>query len=91
MRSVNLSAGRNLLNSYLFYLDPKDEALQQSKIYYQNRLSMMQNGENFDDDEEEDDDDDEEESPEESNKPKPKEEFMLHYEKLCRGESNKVI
>ena len=88
MGSVIFSAGRNPLNSYLFYIDPKDEALQQSKIYYQNRLSMMQNEEYFDDEEE--DDDDEEESPEDSNKPKPKEKFMLHYEKLCRGESNKV-
>ena len=87
--SIILSTGRNPLNSYPFYLDPKDEALQQSKIYYQNRLSMMQDGVYFDDEEE--DDDDEEEIPEDSNKPKPKEKFMLHYEKLCRGESNKVI
>ena len=82
--------GTHSIHVCFTYLDPKDEALQQSKIYYQHRLSMMQNGEYFVDDEEEDNGD-KEESPEESNKPEQKEEFMLYYEKLCRGESNKVI
>jgi len=48
---------------------------------------MMQDGDYTDDEEE---DNDEEETSEDSNKPKPKEEFMLDYERLCRGESNKV-
>ena len=48
---------------------------------------MMQDGDYTDDEEE---DNDEEETSEDSNKPKPKEEFMLDYERLCRGQSNKV-
>jgi len=66
--------------------EPQDEELKQSKIYYENRLRMMQDGDYTDDEEE---DNDEEETSEDSNKPKPKEEFMLDYERLCRGESNK--
>lgn len=41
-------------------------------------------------DDEEGKGDDEEDSSEDSKKAKPKEDFILHYEKLCREESNKV-
>ena len=51
---------------------------------------MIQDGENVLVDEEQGEEDDEEDSSEDSKKAKPKEEFMLHYEKLCRGESSKV-
>ena len=33
---------------------------------------------------------DEEETSEKTDKPEPKQEFILHYERLCRGESNRV-
>ena len=73
-------------------LEPNDEALKQSKVYYEGRLSLLQNGEDTDEEEDEDDDDDdeEEEMSDDSMKPKPKEDFILHYEQLCRGETNKV-
>lgn len=48
---------------------------------------MMKEGEDFEEAEEEGD---EEDTSEETGKPKPKEEFILHYERLCRGESNQV-
>ena len=40
--------------------------------------------------EEEEEEADEEETSEETDKPEPKQEFILHYERLCRGESNRV-
>ena len=50
----------------------------------------MKNREFFDDLEDKDDDSHEAEMFDDGVKPKPKEEFMLHYERLCRSESNKV-
>ena len=47
----------------------------------------MEEGEHLEEVEEEAD---EEDTSEETHKPKPKEEFILHYERLCRGESNRV-
>lgn len=47
---------------------------------------MMKEGEYFEEEEEED----EQETPEETQKPEQKEEFILHYERLCRGETSKV-
>lgn len=47
---------------------------------------MMQEG-NYIEEEEENDEETESEDPK---KAPPKEEFMYHYERLCRGESNKV-
>ena len=47
---------------------------------------MMQEGEHL----EEEEGNEEETESEETEKPQPKEGFMLHYERLCRGESNKV-
>lgn len=91
---LTLGGARNdfcllILEVLMFYLDTNDEEAKQSKVYYESRLSMMEEGEYFE--EEEDEDEDEEESSSgETEKPKPKEEFMLHYERLCRGESNKV-
>ena len=48
---------------------------------------MMEEGEDLEEVEEEGDGED---TSEENEKPKPKQEFILHYERLCRGESNKV-
>ena len=48
---------------------------------------MMEEGEDLEEAEEEGDGED---TSEENEKPKPKQEFILHYERLCRGESNKV-
>ena len=51
---------------------------------------MMEEGEDLEYEEEEEEEDEEDTLPEETEKPEPKEEFVLHYERLCRGESNKV-
>ncbi|XP_068697453.1 prolyl 4-hydroxylase subunit alpha-1-like isoform X1 [Montipora foliosa] len=64
--------------------DPENEAHQQNKAYYENRLRMMQDGLYYEDDE---DDDEEEDSSKKTNKPEPKADFTLHYEKLCRGQT----
>ena len=48
---------------------------------------MMEEGEDLEEAEEEGDGED---ASEENEKPKLKQEFILHYERLCRGESNKV-
>ena len=71
------------------FLDPENEAHQQNKAYYENRLRMMQDGLYYEDDE--DDEGEEEDSSKKTNKPEPKADFTLHYEKLCRGQTvNKV-
>ena len=49
---------------------------------------MMEEGE--EEKEMTEEEEDEEETSEETEKPNPKQEFILHYERLCRGESNKV-
>ena len=49
---------------------------------------MMEEEEHLEEAEEEETDD--EETTEETDKPEPKQEFILHYERLCRGESNRV-
>lgn len=68
------------------FTDPNDKEARESKVYYEGRLSMMQEGEHLEEEEE----NEEETESEETEKPQPKEGFMLHYERLCRGESNKV-
>ena len=68
----------------LLSLDPENEVHQQSKIYYESRLKRMQDGQHYHEE------DEEEISSEENTKPELKQDFMLHYEKLCRGEANKV-
>ncbi|KAJ7393582.1 hypothetical protein OS493_006567 [Desmophyllum pertusum] len=60
--------------------DPNDEEAKQSKVYYESRINVMQEPEYDLEDEDED---------EEETEHKPKLKFISHYERLCRGESNK--
>lgn len=74
--------------------DPNDKEAKQGKEFYESRLEMMQEGNYIEEEEENDaengEENDEETGSEEPKKAPPKEEFMYHYERLCRGESNKV-
>lgn len=74
--------------------DPNDKEAKQGKEFYESRLKMMQEGNYIEEEEENDaengEENDEETGSEEPKKAPPKEEFMYHYERLCRGESNKV-
>ena len=53
---------------------------------------MMEEEEHLEEAEEEEEEEeaDEEETSKETDKSEPKQEFILHYERLCRGESNRV-
>lgn len=74
--------------------DPNDKEAKEGKAFYESRLEMMQEGNYIEEEEENDaengEENDEETGSEEPKKAPPKEEFMYHYERLCRGESNKV-
>ena len=56
-------------------------------MYFEERVRKMKDGELSED---ERDTEDEEEKSDASKKVKSKEEYILHYEQLCRGNSNKV-
>ena len=64
-----------------FVLEPDDEVLQQNKMYFEDRVQKMKDGELSEDEEEKSD---------ASKKVKSKEEYILRYEQLCRGNSSKV-
>ena len=68
-------------------LEPDDEVLQQNKMYFEDRVLKMKDGELSED---ERDTEDEEEKSDASKKVKSKEEYILRYEQLCRGNSSKV-
>ena len=68
-------------------LEPDDEVLQQNKIYFEDRVRKMKDGEISGD---EGDTEDEEEKSGAGKKVKSKEEYILRYEQLCRGNSSKV-
>lgn len=82
--------------NFILEEDPNDEEARQNKAYYESRLSIMEEEEHNEEAEEEakesaDEEADEEETSEgtDHDKPEPKQEFILHYERLCRGESNR--
>ncbi|CAH3038026.1 unnamed protein product [Porites lobata] len=66
--------------------EPDDEVLQQNKMYFEDRVHKMKDGELSED---ERDTEDEEEKSDASKKVKSKEEYILRYEQLCRGNSSK--
>ena len=72
---------------YYSVLEPDDEVLQQNKMYFEDRVHKMKDGELSED---EHDTEDEEEKSDASKKVKSKEEYILRYEQLCRGNSSKV-
>ena len=72
---------------YYSVLEPDDEVLQQNKMYFEDRVLKMKDGELSED---EHDTEDEEEKSDASKKEKSKEEYIFRYEQLCRGNSSKV-
>lgn len=68
-------------------LEPENEVLQQNKIYFEDRVHKMKDGEIS---ENEGDTEDEEGKSDAGKKVKSKEEHILRYEQLCRGNSSKV-